>query len=49
MRQEYDQHATATQHGPGNGRRIPVQGSKHSPTVGAGGPILLQGSYLIEQ
>jgi catalase len=28
---------------------IPVQSDKYSLTVGAGGPILLQDSYLIEQ
>ena len=28
---------------------IPVQSDKYSLTVGSGGPILLQDSYLIEQ
>ena len=28
---------------------IPVESDKYSLTVGAGGPILLQDSYLIEQ
>src|SRR6476661_8347195 len=28
---------------------IPVESDEHSLTVGAGGPILLQDSYLIEQ
>jgi Major intrinsic protein len=37
MRQEFDRHATATQYGPRNGRRSPVQGNKHSLTVGAFG------------
>ncbi|HEX3964037.1 MAG TPA: catalase, partial [Trebonia sp.] len=28
---------------------IPVESDKYSLTVGAGGPVLLQDSYLIEQ